>query len=190
VSRRGAATEEVVRSEVVYDGKIIRVRRDRVVVRLPGEPGTEKVREVVEHGGAAAVVAVDEEGRVALVRQYRYPVSRALWEIPAGRIKEGETPEECIAREIEEETSYRAGEISLLAEFYSSPGFATERMSVYLARRLRPGDREPDEGEHLEVRWVPFDEAVEAAAAGRCEDAKTIVGLCLARLKLEKGLDG
>ena len=126
--------ERTISSERVYEGKIIGVRVD--TVELPS--GRETKREIVEHSGATAIVAVDSEGDVLLVRQYRKPVEKALLEIPAGGIEAGEDPLDCARRELAEETGFAAGRWDKLGIFYTTPGFCTEEMHVFLATGLEP----------------------------------------------------
>ncbi len=169
-------------SEHVYDGRVISLRRDTVA--MPG--GGDSVREVVSHPGAVAVVALDDEDRVVLIRQYRHPVRAHLWELPAGlRDAEGEPPAETARRELAEEALLAAGRWSLLATTYNSPGFCDEEVQVYLAEDLTPADR--PEGfvvEHeeldLTLERVPLAEAVQWVADGRIRNGSSIVGVLAA----------
>jgi ADP-ribose pyrophosphatase len=124
-----------------------------------------------------------DDGRVALVRQYRHPARRELLEIPAGRIEDGEAPETCAAREVEQEIGFRAGRIEKLAEFYSTPGFCEEKLHVYLAADLTPSSQSLDHDELIEIVYLPFAEAVRMAERGGIEDSKTIIALLLAAKK-------
>ncbi len=165
--------EEITRSQYLYRGKVIRVRLDDV--RLSNKHVT--VREIVEHRGAVAIVALDAEGRVVLVRQYRYAAARDLIEIPAGTLEEGEDPALCATRELKEETGYLAGQWEPLGYLYSSPGFSTEKMYLYLARQLTMTEASPEEDESITTLHVPFAEALEMIERGEIVDAKSIVGL-------------
>jgi ADP-ribose pyrophosphatase len=166
----------------VYEGGIISVHRERV--SMPG--GGDGVRDVVRHPGAVAVVALDDEDRVVLVRQYRHPVREHLWELPAGlRDADGEPPAETARRELAEEALLAAGRWSLLATTYNSPGFCDEEVQVYLAEDLTPADR--PEGfvvEHeeldLTLERVPLAEAVQWVADGRIRNGSSIVGVLAA----------
>jgi ADP-ribose pyrophosphatase len=163
-------------SEIIFKGALFDVERDR----LREENGIEIIREVVRHPGGAGALPLFDDGRVALVKQYRHPACRELLEIPAGRIEEGETPEMCAAREMEQETGFRAGRIEKLAEFYTTPGFCEERLHVYLATDLTPSSQALDHDELVEVVYLPFAEAAQMAESGEIEDSKTIIALLLA----------
>jgi ADP-ribose pyrophosphatase len=117
---------------------------------------------------------------VALVRQYRHPARRELLEIPAGRNEIGESPEECAAREVEQEIGFRAGRIEKLAEFYSTPGFCEEKLYVYLATELTPSAQNLDHDELVEIVYLPLAEAALMVERGEIEDSKTIIALLLA----------
>jgi ADP-ribose pyrophosphatase len=145
----------------------------------------EAEREVVLHRGAVAMVALDTDGEVFLVRQYRHAPGKDLVEVPAGKLAEGEDPQQCARRELMEEIGYDAGEWVKLASFYTSPGFSDEMLHLYLARDLRPGKADPDEDEFLEIMHVPLAEALSMVSRGEIEDSKTIAGLSLAALFLE-----
>lgn len=172
-------TPEVVSSEDVFAGRIFTVSLDRV-----REGGREHVREVVRHPGSSAVVAVDGEGSVALVRQYRHPTVKYLLEIPAGSRDTFEPPEECAHRELEEELGCVAGRLELLTEFFVSPGFCAEKMWVYLATDLTETQQSLEDDEDLEIVRLDFARALAMIASGEIEDAKTIIGLLLAAEKL------
>jgi ADP-ribose pyrophosphatase len=160
---------EVLSSETRYRGRIFSVRHDHV--RLPS--GLEQRVDVVQHAGAVAVCALDDDGRLLLVRQYRQPVGDWLVEVPAGRLEEGEDELDAARRELEEETGFRALRWTLVRRFWPAPGFCSERMSLYLARGLEPVGarrRAPDPDEEIELlRWSP------EQILARCRDAKTLV---------------
>ena len=184
--------ERVVESRVIHEGKYLTFRID-TIERADGSRAT---REIAGHPGAVAIVAVDDEDRVLLVRQWRLPAGGATLEIPAGTLEYVDRARDIVEdhgraakRELEEETGYRAGAWRLLGSFWTAPGFATELMHLYLATELRPADDDadklgPDEDEHLELERMPWREAVAAATDGRIRDAKSIVGLFwLARIR-------
>lgn len=163
-------------SKTAFRGKLFSVRVDQV--RLANKI---REREVVVHPGAVAIVALTPEGKVVLVRQYRHPVGASLWELPAGTLGRKEKPLAAAQRELAEETGYEAEEWKPLGEFYTSPGFCTEKIALYLARGLKSGPAAPEEDEELEIRAVPWEEALDWAVQGKIKDAKTLVGLLLAQ---------
>jgi ADP-ribose pyrophosphatase len=166
---------QLLESEKIFKGAVFDVERDK----LREESGIEIIREVVRHPGGAGALPLFDDGRVALVRQYRHPARRELLEIPAGRIEGGETPEMCAARETEQEIGFRAGRIEKLAEFYSTPGFCEEKLYVYLATALTPSSQDLDHDELIEIVYLPFAEALKMAECGEIEDSKTIIALLM-----------
>ena len=171
---------ELIESQNIFTGAVFSVERDR----LREENGSEIVREVVRHAGGAGCLPLFDDGRVALVKQYRHPARRELLEIPAGKIEAGETPMECAAREVEQEIGFRVGRIEPLAEFYSTPGFCEERLYVYLATELEQAEQNLDHDEFVEIVYLPLNEAVAMAERGEIEDSKTIIALLLAARKV------
>jgi ADP-ribose pyrophosphatase len=161
--------------ETVYDGKLFKVVREKV--RLAN--GNERPREIVVHPGAVALVPVDDEGRILLVRQYRRAADRVLLEIPAGTREPGEDAETCALRELREETGYQAANIERLAGFYSAPGFCTEWLECYLLTGLSESPGEADDDENIEMERLTADEAVAAITRGDICDAKSICGILL-----------
>lgn len=168
--------ERVVRTDPEWQGKIFSVEHLRVEL----SDGSLDWREVVRHHGGAGVVAV-RDGRVCLVRQYRVALGRMTLEIPAGKVDPGEPRDECAARELTEETGLVAERLELLTESYGAPGFTDEHTSVYFAHGLSQGDAAPDEGEFVDVLWVPVDDAVRAIRLGLIDDAKTVEGILAAK---------
>lgn len=169
-------------SETVFRGRILDVCRDRL--ELPD--GRETTMEVVCSPDATAVVAVNDAGEVLLLDQFRYATGGMLLEIPAGKMEPGENPEECARRELEEETGYRAGSLRHLASFFTTPGFCTEKIHLFLALDLTRGSQNLDRDEFLEVTPVPLVKALEMVDRGEISDAKTIVGLLTAHRVLNK----
>jgi len=165
--------EKTLSSDLVYKGKIINLKVDRV--ELTG--GRTAVREVVGHAGAVAVVAVDSDENVLLVRQYRYPAGKELLEIPAGMVEQGEDSLSSAKRELEEETGAKALSWQYLFGFYSSPGFCDEYLRVYLARELEFTSQNLDEDESIEPVKIPLGKVPEEIERGGIEDAKSIAGL-------------
>ena len=171
-------TETLISKETIYQGRILGV--ERWEARLPN--GAPAQREIVRHRGAAAVVALDQAGRVALVRQYRCPLERLTLEIPAGKLDTpGEDPLACARRELREETGLCARSWQLLTPMLSTPGFCDEVIHLFLARGLSQGVSAPDADEFLAVAWLPLDEAVARVMEGKLQDAKTALGLLMAR---------
>jgi ADP-ribose pyrophosphatase len=138
--------------------------------------GFEIKRAIVQHGGSAVIMPVDARGRILLVKQYRLPARQYMWELPAGRVDEGETPLKAARRELIEETGYRAKSLKKIAEFYASPGFLAEKMSIYLATGLTEGEAKPMEDERIEMRWFSRKELHEWIKGGKIKDAKTMIG--------------
>jgi len=175
----------VVESKKVFDGKLVSVRHDRV--RMPS--GDVVTREVVEAVDAVAVVAIDDEGRVCLVRQYRHPLGEHVWELPAGRMDvEGEPALDAAKRELREEVQRQSDAWSLLTTEISSPGFATERVHIFLAERVRKaavpeGFEAKNEEREIEVAWRALDEAIGDVTVHKIQDSKTIIGLLLVHAK-------
>jgi ADP-ribose pyrophosphatase len=174
--------ERVVDSRIIHRGHYLTFRIDTV----ERTDGTRAERDVVGHPGAVAILAIDDEDRVLMVRQYRSPAGRTLLEVPAGTLDVDpdtgavEDPSLAAPRELEEETGFRAGSIRLLTSFWTAPGFATELMHLYLASDLTPADGArlgPDEDERLELERVPWAEAIAAVDGGEVADAKSIVAL-------------
>ena len=163
----------VLKSTEVYRGKLIRVNVDRII-----EPdGVRAVREVVHHGGSVVVLARTSDGRIVLVRQYRYPVKRPLWELTAGGLKPGEGPLAAARRELLEETGYRAKKLRRLFDFFPSPGILTEKMYLIEATELTRSKAQPDPDERIKVGHFAPVQVRRMIRSGRICDAKTLVGL-------------
>jgi ADP-ribose pyrophosphatase len=140
---------------------------------------------VLQHPGACAVVPVLADGRVVMLRQYRYAVHQTLWEVPAGKLDPGESLEQCAQRELEEETGYRAGRLIPLGSIVTTPGFCDERIHLFLARDLSAGTQALADNESLECTLLPFAEALEMAENAEISDAKTAIAILRARRHLE-----
>ncbi len=173
-------TEELVSTQRIYEGRIVNLRVD--TVRLPS--GRTTGREIVEHPGAVAIVAFDEEKGVLLVNQFRSAVGRELLELPAGTLEAGEEAHACALRELREETGYVAEHVDELYVFYASPGFCNERIWLYFATGLKPGCQEMETDESIEVVKVPLKRALQMVGSGEICDGKTILGLMAARARI------
>jgi len=171
--------ETVLATQRMYEGRVVNLRVDSV--RTPG--GLETVREVVEHRGAVALVAIDEDDRVLLVKQYRYATGRTMTEIPAGTLEPGEAPIACAVRELTEETGYSATRIERIGGIYPSPGFCTEYIHFFVATGLAHGTARPEADEQIEAELVPWAEALRRVRDGEIHDAKSVSALLLVDAK-------
>lgn len=165
--------ERTMKSTRAFEGKVLSVRVD--TIELPNQRYAK--REIVERANAVGIVAIDEKGDLILVRQFRKAAERVLLEIPAGMIEPSEEPRETARRELREETGYTAKKISYITEFYATPGFCNEKMTLFLAEDLKEGVQDLDEGENVEVIKMSLTDALRAIAAGDIIDAKSIVGI-------------
>ena len=178
--------EKKLRHVNTYKGIIVDVETD--IVQL--QNGAVTLREVVRHPGGACVVAVDADGLTATVRQYRYPFGERLLELPAGKLEYGEEPLSAAKRELSEETGLEAERWIELGSLYTSPGFSTEKLYIYLALGLRQGAAHPDPNEFLDVERLPLEELVSRVERGEIHDAKTVVGILRAERYLRNGSVG
>ena len=165
--------EVIVKTSKVYEGRVVKL--DVHEVRLPDD--TFAKRELIRHMGAAAVLPLDTNGEVVMVRQFRLGADRVTLEIPAGILSEGEAPEACAQRELQEETGFAAQELVSLGAFYSAPGYTSEVIHVVLGTGLTPSPLAPDADEFLEVVRLPLSEALEMVTQGTIIDSKTIIAL-------------
>jgi ADP-ribose pyrophosphatase len=177
--------EETLSSQLIYEGRAVKLRVDSV--RLGS--GRQTTREIVEHSDCIAVVVLDQENNVLLVKQFRKPVEKELLEIPAGGIDAGEDPEEAVSRELREEIGYMPRSVHRLGGFYSAPGYCSEYLYLYLATELVPSQLIAEDTEEINVVRVPITEIPDLIASGRICDAKSIAGL-LAYLEYRKGKKG
>jgi ADP-ribose pyrophosphatase len=168
---------KITESKQVYDCKLFRVTEEKAV-----DPKTkfEIKRSVVRHPGSAVMLAMDDKKRILLVRQYRLPADKYLWELPAGKVDQGEKPLDAAKRELVEETGYSARKWNKLASFWASPGYVAERMTIFLATDLTAGQATPMDDEQIETRWFKRKEVHAMIREGKIEDAKTIIGYYIA----------
>ena len=165
--------EETVDSRSVYKGRILNLRVD--TIRLPD--GGEAKREIVEHNASVVIVALDDKGQAILVRQFRKPTGEFLLEATAGTLEDGEDPDVCARRELEEETGYIAGDMRRIGSFWIAPGFCTEYMYAYVATELRHGTVNQDDDEDIEVVKVPLNQVSRMIRDGEIRDGKSIAAL-------------
>jgi ADP-ribose pyrophosphatase len=162
----------------IYAGRVVTLR----LRYLPQPDGSTRLREIIQHAAGAAVVAVDAEMHVLLVRQPRPAVNANVLELPAGLVDPGEAPIDCARRELQEETGYIAGLLEPLVSFYTSPGFSTELIHIFVATDLREGAVQHAEEEEIEVVRLPLDHAIDRVLHGEISDAKTVTGLLAYKL--------
>jgi ADP-ribose pyrophosphatase len=168
-----AKTAKILSSQIVYQGPVFGVRRDEVI-----EPsGVRATREVVTHPGSVVVLPVLPDGRILLIQQYRHATRQYLWELVAGRMDGGETPRESAARELIEETGYRAKRFRVFLDVFPTPGFLEERMYILLAEELTAGEAQPEEDEKIVSRAYNRKQLEEMIRNGKLRDAKSVAGI-------------
>ena len=165
--------EKTLTSQLIYEGRAVKLRVD--TVQMPS--GRETAREIVEHDDCVAIIAIDAENSVLLVRQFRKPIEKELLEIPAGGIDSGEDAVAAVRRELQEETGYLPGKVEKLGGFYSAPGYCTEYLYLYLATDLTPSQLYAEDTENIRLIRVPVSQIPELITSGRICDAKSIAGL-------------
>jgi len=166
---------QTLKTEVVYRGRVVSLLKN--TVSLP--TGQITIREKITHPGSVGILPMLENGNLILVKQFRYVIGSYLLEIPAGTIEEGESPEECAARELLEETGYHAGKLNLITSFYLAPGYSDEFMWLFEATDLSCGEMKPMADESIEVKEVSLKEALNLIKSGVIKDAKTICAILL-----------
>lgn len=165
---------KLLKSEIRYKGKVF----DHRVDEIEYESGNKSIREIAIHPGGAVIVPIKDDGKIILVKQFRYPLQKTLIELPAGKLDKGEDPLKCATRELEEETGYTAKEIEKLGQIYTAPGYCTEILHIYSAKGLTPGNHHREEGEQgMEIQELSLNEIEKMIANGEITDAKTIVGI-------------
>lgn len=164
---------EIIKTEKIFEGKLFDINKDEIT--LPD--GKTTLRETVLRGDATAIVPIDNDGNVILVKQYRHAALKEILEIPAGMLEDGEDPMECAKRELEEETSFKADKLIHLTTMYPAVGICTEKIHIYLAKDLKKGQFNFDPDEFITVEKYSLDDAIELIYTGEIIDSKTIVGL-------------
>jgi len=167
------ANEKTLSSQIIFEGRAVKLRVDTVQTA----DGRQTTREIVEHADCVAIVAVDADDNILLVNQFRKPVEKELLEIPAGGIDAGEDAETAVIREMQEEAGFRPQRVEHLGGFYSSPGFCSEYLYLYLATDLKPSQLYAEDTEGIEVVRVPIAQIPDLISSGRIFDAKSIAGL-------------
>jgi len=169
--------EKTLSSEILYEGAILNLRKDRVTVK----EGRTSYREIVEHNGGVIILGVTPEGRIPMIRQYRKPAEQVMFELPAGKLEKDEDPTEAALRELKEETGYIAGSIRHVSAFYPTVGYSEEILHIFFADDLTAGETEPDDNESIDVELYTPDELYELIDRGEMNDGKTMLALLLYR---------
>ena len=169
--------EKPIKSKIVFQGELLEMHRDEVL--LPN--GKTSIREWINHPGAICCIPILPDGKIALIKQYRYAVKKEMIELPAGKLDKNEIPEECAVRELEEEIGFKVKKLTLLTKIYPAVGFANENMWLYLAENLVKTESKLDSDEFLELIPTKLEDAVEMVWSGKITDVKTIIGLLWAQ---------
>jgi ADP-ribose pyrophosphatase len=168
----------ILKSEIIHSGKVFNTKVDQIEYNS----GNKAVREVAEHPGGAVVVPVTNEGKIVMVTQHRFPVDKVLLELPAGKLGKNENPLHCAIRELEEETGYKSDNVKEIGTIYTTPGYSTEKLWIYLAKDLKPGNYNREEGEFgMKVFEYTLKEIEEKIINGEIVDGKTICGIYFAK---------
>ena len=172
-SKKPSGKAKILRSQIIYKGPVFGIRRDEVI-----EPsGVRATREVITHPGSVVVLPVLPDGRILLIRQYRHATRQYLWELVAGRIDNGETPLRAAARELIEETGYRAKSFRIFLDVFPTPGFLEERMFILIAKGLTPGEAEPEEDEKMTSKAFTRAQLEQMIRGNKLHDAKSVAGI-------------
>lgn len=173
MTKEDSFQEKTLSSTYIYQGRVINLRQDRV--NLPG--GRETTREIVEHPGAVVILALTNEKKIVMIRQFRKPAEEVLWELPAGTIEPGEDLEKCARRELEEETGYYPRKVKKIITFFSTPGFCNERLTLFLVENLEKRNKNEEADEFIKVELIDLKEALRLVKENIIKDAKTIIGI-------------
>lgn len=171
-----AFEEKTISSEVVYEGPVFKVRKHKVE-----SVGGQSVRDIVEHSGGSIMVAVRDDGKILLEKQYRKALESDFVELPAGKADPGEEPVVTATRELAEETGYYAGDVRHLISFYPTCGYSNEHLHIYICKDLTKGEKHLDRDECIDLEWVDPDEIIARISSGEIQDSKTIIGILFAR---------
>lgn len=174
--------EKTMKSDKIYEGKILNLKVD--TVEMPDKKYSK--REIVEHPGGIAIVAITSQDSMVLVKQYRKAVESFLLEIPAGKLELNEEPKETAIRELKEEAGLESDKLTYISEFYTSPGYSDEKIHLFLAEDLRKVDYIPEPGEFLEIVELPIEELTKMVKTGEIVDSKTIIGIFIAQNLMDK----
>ena len=174
--------EKTISSEMIYEGKILNLRKDKVNVK----DNQTSYREIIEHNGGVALAALTDEGKLVMVKQFRKAAEKVVLEVPAGKIEKGEDHSITAERELKEETGYTAGKIEFITSFYSSIGYSTEVIHLYLATQLTPGETDFDDNESIDIIEYHLEELKDMIFNREIEDAKTIAAILLVESIMEK----
>lgn len=167
--------------EILFEGRVFTAAR----LEVETESGKAS-REVVFHHGGSCVVAINDKNEIALVRQFRIAVKQFMLELPAGKLEAGEDPLDCARRELIEEAGWKASKLQEIALIYPTPGYSSEPIHIYMASDIKQTEQQLDEGEELEVMFMPFEEAYEKVMAGEITDGKSVAGILKAKALLER----
>ncbi len=170
-------TEKTINSELIFDGRVVKLYKDNVELAT----GQKSFREVVKHSGGVVILA-EKEDKILLVKQFRYPMKEVMFELPAGKLENGEDPFEAAKRELEEETGYCANKWTDLGYVYTSPGYSDEKLYLYKAEDLEFTHCHPDEGEIIQAFEYKYDDVLKMILDGKINDAKTLCAILRARL--------
>ena len=184
MTKRDSFHEKTLSSDYIFQGKVIKLRRDKVI--LPDERTT--TREIIEHPGAVVILAITNDQKIVMIKQFRKPVEEVLWELPAGTIEHGEDLIQCARRELEEETGYYAKKIKKITTYFSTPGFCNEKLTLFIAKDLEKRNKNEDADEFIQIKLVDLTEALNMIKRNVIKDSKTIIGILYLVSGIEYGV--